>query len=281
MGSGRNGMPKAVLAHASGSTAELYLHGAHLTSWTTSDGDEMLFVSEHSAFASDREIRGGVPVIFPQFGSGPLPHHGFARVQEWTMSESGVDERGAAFARLQLRDTPATRSLWPHSFLAEVVVRLAESLEVEFAGTNTGDDPFEFTAALHSYFRVARIRDTRIEGLHGVRYRDKTRGGIEQTDTEDAIGIGAETDRVYLAAPATIRIRDGGNGRSVTVRKRGFADVVVWNPWIRWSREHDDFGDDEYLGMVCVETAQVGNPVRLAPGERWSGAQTLSYGALP
>jgi len=35
-----------------------------------------------------------------------------------------------------------------------------------------------------------------------------------------------------------------------------------------WSR-----GD--YRRFVCVEAATVGSPVRLAPGERWEGTQTL------
>ncbi len=36
--------------------------------------------------------------------------------------------------------------------------------------------------------------------------------------------------------------------------KQGSASAVVWNPWIDKARRMPDFGDDEYRGMICVET---------------------------
>lgn len=273
---GRGGSPKVVLRHPSGAAAELYLHGAHLTSWQTAEGEELLFLSEQAVFAPGRGIRGGIPIVFPQFGPGPLPQHGFARFQEWTLEESGTGETDAVFARLALRDNEETRSHWPHPFLAEVTVSLGDSLEMRLAVTNTGDGPFSFTAALHSYFRIADVRETTVEGLQGIRYRDKVQGGVELLDTEDAVHFRGETDRVYLGAPATVRIVDAVGGRIFELRKQGFDDLVVWNPWSEWARSTQDFGDEEYLRMVCAEAAQVGEPVQLEPGQSWRAAQTLS-----
>lgn len=272
---GRNGMPKVLLRHVSGATAELYLHGAHLTSWQTAQGEELLFLSERAVFAPGKGIRGGVPVVFPQFGPGPLPQHGFARVQQWERVDSGTGEAGSVFVRLALRDDEATRAQWPHAFLAELTVSLAGVLEVRLVVRNTGDTPFSFTAALHTYLRVADVRETTVEGLQGIRYRDKVQDGVELLDTEDAVRIRGETDRVYLGAPATVRIVDAVSGRTVELRKRGFDDLVVWNPWRRWARSTQDFGDEEYLRMVCVEAAQVGEPVRLEPGQSWQAVQAL------
>ncbi|HEV2129870.1 MAG TPA: D-hexose-6-phosphate mutarotase, partial [Longimicrobiaceae bacterium] len=271
---GRAGMPKVVLRHPSGAAAELYLHGAHLTSWRTAEGEELLFLSEQAVFAPQAGIRGGIPIVFPQFGPGELPQHGFARFQEWTLEESGSGEADSVFARLALRDNEETRSQWPHPFLAEVSVLLTDSLEVELAVTNTGNSPFSFTAALHTYFRVSNVRETTVEGLRGIRYRDKVQGGVEVLDMEDAVRFRGETDRVYLDAPSTARIRDAANGRTIELRKEGFDDLVVWNPWIEWSRSKQDFGDEEYLRMVCGEAAQVGDPVRLDPGQSWRAVQT-------
>jgi len=36
---------------------------------------------------------------------------------------------------------------------------------------------------------------------------------------------------------------------------------VVWNPWIAKARRMTDFGDEEYYGMVCVETTNAADDV--------------------
>ncbi len=61
--------------------AELYLHGAHLTSWIPAGARPVLFTSSRSFFARGKPIRGGVPIVFPWFGPRggglPGPMHGF------------------------------------------------------------------------------------------------------------------------------------------------------------------------------------------------------------
>jgi D-hexose-6-phosphate mutarotase len=53
------------------------------------------------------------------------------------------------------------------------------------------------------------------------------------------------------------------------VRKDHSRSTIVWNPWIAKARAMPDFGDDEWRGMVCVETANVGSAaVTLHPGEQ-------------
>jgi len=51
--------------------------------------------------------------------------------------------------------------------------------------------------------------------------------------------------------------------------------IVVWNPWIEKSKRLDDFGDDEYRHMVCVETGHMRAPAVLAPGAQWFGRTTF------
>ena len=39
-----------------------------------------------------KAIRGGIPVVFPNFGPWKLgPQHGFARISTWTVDKSGDD----------------------------------------------------------------------------------------------------------------------------------------------------------------------------------------------
>src|SRR5579862_3848357 len=60
---------------------EIYLHGAHITSWKPAGEEEVLFVSSKSRWEHGRAIRGGIPVCFPWFGGKAddpkAPTHGF------------------------------------------------------------------------------------------------------------------------------------------------------------------------------------------------------------
>ena len=77
---------------------EMYLHGAHVTSWQPAGAQEVLFVSEHTRWENGRAIRGGIPVCFPWFGNKPddarAPAHGFVRTEAWQLESvaSGLDE---------------------------------------------------------------------------------------------------------------------------------------------------------------------------------------------
>ena len=72
--------------------------------------------------------------------------------------------------------------MWPHDFELQLTVKLGGSgsaasatsgvLKTTLAVLNTGDAPFSFTAALHTYFGVADIAKTRVLGLKGVPYHD-------------------------------------------------------------------------------------------------------------
>src|SRR5512139_4252652 len=81
------GLPKLTLVAPDGARAEVYLYGAHVVSWVPAGGQERLFLSRTSAFRAGAPIRGGVPVVFPQFGAlGPLPLHGLVRLMVWELA---------------------------------------------------------------------------------------------------------------------------------------------------------------------------------------------------
>jgi glucose-6-phosphate 1-epimerase len=276
---GLGGLPKLVLEAADGARVELHLHGAHVTSWVPAGGRERLFLSERSTFAPGHAIRGGVPVIFPQFSDqGPLPRHGFARSALWEQVDSAAahPSSGAtlATAALRLRHSEASRAVWPHAFDARLTVRVGGArLEIELVVRNTGEQPLAFTGALHSYLRVADVADVAVLGLAGVRYRDQTAGGAERVDGGPALRVTGEVDRVYLDVPGPVTVREPAG--AVTCGADGFPDLVVWNPGPVKAAALADLEPGGHRRMLCVEAAVVGAPVRLASGERWTGRQTL------
>lgn len=276
---GQNDLPKVVLTHASGARAEVYLHGGHVTSWTTAEGDELFFVSRESYFALERPIRGGIPIIFPQFGGGPLPQHGFARISDWQLISTALRDDGDISATLLLESSPSTLALWPHYFRLELEMQLSvSSLTVTMRVDNTDDNSFGFQAALHTYFGVADIHKTAVYGLQGVTLIDSLRDDAREDETREVIRFAEETDRIYLTALDQLHIADEGHGRTISIQKQHMPDVVVWNPWIDKAQRMRDFGDDEYLRMVCVETGIIAATRVLPAGERWEGKTMFTVG---
>jgi glucose-6-phosphate 1-epimerase len=250
--------------------AEIYLHGAHVTRFDPKDRPPVLFMSQMSHFQTGKPIRGGVPICFPWFGSkvgdAKAPAHGFARLIEWSVESVTQRDSGVSIV-LSLGSNDETKALWPADFSAKYAVTVGETLELSLAVTNTGKAPAKFEEAMHTYLTVGDIEAVSIEGLADTTYLDKMNSGASTPQDDAPIRFTGETDRVYLDTEAACTIHDPALGRQLAIAKTGSAATVVWNPWINKAKAMADFGDDEWPGMVCVETCNVAEEaITLAPG---------------
>eukprot|EP01116_Phalansterium_solitarium_P022038 TRINITY_DN7131_c0_g1_i1.p1 TRINITY_DN7131_c0_g1~~TRINITY_DN7131_c0_g1_i1.p1 ORF type:complete len:317 (-),score=87.54 TRINITY_DN7131_c0_g1_i1:130-1017(-) len=275
------GLTAATLFHESGAQATVFTYGAHVTSFKSKSGEELLFVSKSAVYKEGKAIRGGIPVCWPQFaGVGELPQHGFLRNNQWQLMDARVVGSDVVVV-LTFEDSDATRKIWPHSFGVTYTVTLRvvdgrEELETVFSVLNRNtDQPFSFTGALHTYFRIADIGQAAVRGFEGVTYIDNMRGK-QQFQESGAVKASGETERIYIATPADFSVVDPSVNYAVGVHKEGFGDCVVWNPHVEKSKGMADFGDDEWHQMLCAESAVVTSPVTVAPGATWTGRQVLS-----
>ncbi len=249
-------------------TASVALFGAHVLAFRPRDSEPVLWLSGESRFDGMHPIRGGIPVCWPWFSSHPTdkskPFHGFARINEWSVAETSQDADGRTRICLEFCDTAETRALWPHRFGLEMNVIVGPELRLELVSCNPGDEPWTISEALHSYFNVSRASDVEVLGLDGRKYLE---GGPDLRIQNGPIRIDKEVDRVYLETADDCVIRDPGLDRQIHIAKDGSRTTVVWNPWIDKAERMEDFGDDEYLEMVCVETTNSKqDPVIVAAG---------------
>ena len=265
-----NGLPAVRLSAPDGGRAVIVLHGAHLVSWIPAGGTEWLYVSPRSPFRPGAAIRGGVPLVFPQFATyGTLPQHGFARTQAWRVaaeSPGGVS--------LHLDATPETRRLWPYEFAADLAVEIGgQRLDVALRVRNTDAREFTFTAALHTYLAVSDIAAIRLDGLGGCSYFDRANNDAPGHETADSMTITQEIDRVYTEVAAPLRLRD--KTRRLEISQKGFRDCVIWNPGPRRAAAMKDMLPEGYRRMLAVEAAAIARRIALAPGAAWVGLQSL------
>ena len=258
-----------------GAQARILLQGAQLLSWMPVDAGEQLYLSPASVLEAGSPVRGGVPVVFPQFAKlGPLAQHGFARTRPWHLDQASSD---AATAVLSLSDDTTTRNLWPHKFTLSLRIKIiGRELLMELSCLNTGTTSFDFTGALHTYLALTDIDQARVLGLEGLPYIDAV-DQQEKKQSEALLATKAQLNRVYRQCqPDLLLLEQQGEAlRQIAIRQRGFSDVVVWNPGEAMCATLPDMAPQGYRNMLCIEAAQLSQPVHLEPGQRWVGSQSL------
>lgn len=254
---GQGGLPKLLIETPS-SRAEIYLQGAQITHFQKKGEVPLLFVSASSDFAARKPIRGGVPIVFPWFGGREgLPAHGFARIETWQLTATLLLPNRAVRLHFSL----------PTSELYEVewIITVSDKLAMELIVMNNTDENTTFETCLHTYFQVSDINSISITGLSGAQGWNNITGS-DFVEGESPILFTAETEIVYSNTTATVEIVDPLWSRKTRVVTSGSNSTVVWNPWIEKSKCLRDFGDDEYLQMLCVESGNIArNEINLPP----------------
>lgn len=267
--SGNGGLPK-VHVTAPWASADIYLHGAQVTSWQPENSEEVLFLSENANWQDGRAIRGGIPICFPWFrakADDPMaPTHGFVRTKEWELESVKLDGDSVSVTCSTENDESSQR-WWPHAFRLAHVLSIGKSLRLELIVTNTGHAPFQFEEALHSYFRVGEVGKVSIRGLDQVAYLDNVDGNRRKIQTGDLI-FTARTDNAYIDVKSAAELIDPVGHRTIGTEKRNSATTVVWNPWQDGVASFSDLKSDEWRRFACVEASNIlGSAVSLAPGQ--------------
>lgn len=265
----QEGFTKLSTDHA---TVTISHFGAHVTSWCVK-GEEVMFLSKDAIFDGETPIRGGVPLIFPQFGPGKMRQHGFARRCAWTCAseESGSDKATAVFT---LEPNEYTLNMWPCKFLLTFTVTIdMNRLLLDFNVKNTTDKAFEFTSAFHTYF-ISDVETLKITGLKGKTFADSLKERAEFVEDRDAVTIAENVDRIYRNVDWPVMYTKGSKMVSISSNVK---DCVVWNPWIEKAKAMKDFGDEEYKTMVCVEPGACLDPITVGAGDSYSMTKEVRF----
>ena len=258
--------------------AKITLHGAHLVAWQPAGEEPVLFLSKRSEFVATRAIRGGVPVIWPWFGprsaavlpapvgSPKSPSHGFARTSTWRLQFAAV-MHGAVHLTFTLAPSAESRAYGFDGFRLVYQMILSRELTLRLTVANDGEEDLRFEEALHSYFAVTEVENVALSGTESTEFLDKPDGMKRKRQADAPLHFTEETDRVYLATEVACRIDDRAGDRTLHIAKQHSQNTVVWNPWAELTAGLADMAPDGWHGMLCVETANVGEAaITLAPG---------------
>ena len=268
------GLPAVELALPQGDTLRVMLHGAQVLSWV-SGGQERLYLSPKSTMDGQAAMRGGVPVCFPQFNQrGPmadrLPKHGFVRNLPWQADAPELSAYSAQLC-LHLQDNGRTRAWWPQAFALQLHITLRPgTLRISLKVHNTDTQQLAFSGALHTYLAVPDVTQAQLQGLGGQAEWDAVAN--THASAADTLQFAAEFDRVYAASSHPLRLND----QLHIQQSASWANTVVWNPAQALCQRLTDMPEDGWRHMLCVEAAQVFEPIHLPAGERWEGWHQLT-----
>lgn len=275
-----------------GSAVTVYQQGAHVTSWHSKDGEEHLYNSPKSVYKDGKAIRGGVPLIFPQFSDlGPLPtSHGFLRTdRRWSVKSA--EQKGDTYELVLSYDLqPGQERDFEEAdcSLLYTITFTASELKLEMSVQNHSDSDLVFAFAFHTYFSVDDIEKAEVSGFDDTTYLDDLQDR-KKCEPAPVSRFTEEIDRIYLnqnEKPIIVRTtaaKEPGKAKTLTIVGTNFKDAVLWNPWIEKTKKMSDMPEDGYKKFVCVEHGTIIEKEHLAPQKTWKAAQTItvSYPEAP
>lgn len=211
-------------------------------------GRPVLYLDESTLVDETKNIRGGVPVLFPSPGplagerfarggaSGSMKQHGFARQRPWTVAARSERE-----VTLTLTADEVTRSQYPWDFaLTFRYVLRGAALRIEQRFENRGPAAMPFAMGFHPYFHVADA--------------DKARASVPTTATRAFDNAAKRV--IDLDGPIDLTLRevdlhleDHGGSEAALVLPDGARVEVSGSPeywrWVVWTLAGKDF--------VCLE----------------------------
>ena len=223
-------------------------------------------------------IRGGVPVMFPQFNDvGPLVKHGMVRTLPWVLLQderlqaTDNDARLKFGLTLQLGDHPS----WPHAAqLTLTVMATARKLEFTLDVVNIGFDTFYWTGGLHPYFALQDLLGSQLTGLSGLAVKDKFDADLRIQPFGDLTWSDQPFERLFEGSTNLV-LRDGT--RSLRLSAAGFDQWMVWNPGRTGGSALKDLPEGDWKRFVCIEPVCVSRPVKMEPAETFQGRLFIEH----
>ncbi|MBV7482098.1 D-hexose-6-phosphate mutarotase [Bordetella sp. BOR01] len=267
--------------------------GAQLLSYAPADGRPLIWLSEQAHLLPGVPVRGGIPVCWPWFAvyarnpaavrdsvAAPpgAPSHGWVRQADWRLAgqHAEADEAELEFGFAAL---PGCAPGWRHHALLSMRMRFGQDIALALSVRNLGTQAFTTALALHTYFAVSDSRRVEIHGLQERNYLDMARHWERRRQAGPVI-LDGETDRLYLDTAAPVAVHDPGWRRKVCLRAAGSHSTVVWNPGADKAARLDDFANDAWQRMVCVETARVlDDALAVQPGDTATVSLSISVQA--
>jgi galactose mutarotase-like enzyme len=179
-------MPFEVVKIAHGDvTAEIVPERGAIVTALRVRGKDVLYLDRATLDDPAKNVRGGIPVLFPYAGKlvdelfvpagTKMKQHGFGRNKAWRVTEKRADA-----VRVALAQDADTRAQYPYEFEAEYsALVVPNGVQVEILGTNRGAKPLPVSPGWHPYFNCPAENKNQVSGDVSGLASDKLGNDIE------------------------------------------------------------------------------------------------------
>lgn len=234
-----------------------------------------IFYLSQFGLRGDRCVRGGQPVLFPQFAEfGPIKKHGFARDMPWCICEDTQIKdlhRIKCSTEISELDFPE----WSYGAVLILSVELRPGIiSQKLSIKNTGKKSFSWSGGLHPYFLITNFSDAKLDGLEGEYYFDRYAPIAKHVQKTPLVWNDGVCEKLYDQSPP-LSLWTGSN--HLTLQTKGFDQWMVWNPGLEGAKRINDLPNEDWNKFVCIEPVCVDRPVFLEPGEVFEGAFEIGF----
>ncbi|MFD2616158.1 aldose epimerase family protein [Terrilactibacillus laevilacticus] len=213
-------------------------------------GQECLYMDEESLHDEKRNVRGGIPVLFPicdrlrgnrykhKGKTYTMYNHGFARNLPWTIEEINFDTQSIT---LSLESGYETKRQYPFDFKLTFQYTLKKGkLQIRQQYKNLSDDHLPFYAGFHPYFnvdhKVIEVKTDATKYFDVNDGKEKTvTGTFDLTETKEALTL-LNSEQGHIRFPMNaqydLMLWMGKEFRFITLWSEPGKDYVCVEPWM-------------------------------------------------
>lgn len=233
------------------------------------EGEELLYLNEETFYDIEKNVRGGIPILFPISGQllngmyewegkeYSMSNHGFARNASWEVIDMSKQSR--ATLTIKLSSNEKTKVAYPFDFDVTFIYILENGkLTIHQEYKNKSNKPMPIYAGFHPYFRtyeknISYETDaTKYFDYNDGKEKDFT-GSIDITSLKEAVVLlGASRNEISFHLPPLkkkIKLKYGEPFKYVMIWSERDKEFICIEPWMS---KTDEFNRKEELVMIGV-----------------------------
>lgn len=231
------------------------------------EGEEILYLSEETFYDTDKNVRGGIPILFPisgQLANGmyewegkkySMSNHGFARNASWEVIDINTHNRASLTIRLS--SSEQTKISYPFDFEVTFNYILEDGkLTIRQEYMNNGNRTMPMYSGFHPYFKTIEKNisyetdATKYLDYNDGKEKDYT-GSIDITNMKEAVVLldAARNEISFLLFPIKkkIKLKYGEPFKYVMIWSERDKEFICIEPWMT---KTDEFNRKEELVMI-------------------------------